>query len=251
MPWYCSREHQTGHWKQHKEVCKGTDGVSVRCREIARFLAEEPVDSRRLFLSSFVQDLQARQSASATRNQAILTGLVAMGVCETLLPHCSAPWQAGVVELVGMFCRLASVPEGAERLFVVSTFDLLAELFRAHVTDDVAMRAGCTLVIRFKITDQTDASVVNLGVVEGVVAAMRAHPAKLEVMALATSAVANLTMTNCSVIHRTLIDAGAVGVVEVAMLSFPGDRDIRNLGKKAVQNLKMQKRAFARCQAGI
>ncbi len=44
LVWYCSKEHQTGHWKQHKKVCKATDAVSVRSREIARFLAEEPVE---------------------------------------------------------------------------------------------------------------------------------------------------------------------------------------------------------------
>jgi hypothetical protein len=244
LAWYCSREHQTGHWKeQHKKVCKATDAVSVKGRRIARFLAEEPVANWQLFLGGvvFEMDEVARRSQSLLADQAIAEALIAFGVCETLVARCSSPWGDGLVGLLTFCCRLAFPSVyGAMRLVAASIFGLLAELFRVHIGDENAVRMGCYLMALL-VDNEAEVEVydqlMSAGVVEGVVAAVRAHPTLEGVVEVGVRVLADLARPSLPDVRRCLLNAGAVEVLKGALLSLPGDSWIRGRGKKALLRL--------------
>ncbi len=224
LVWYCSREHQTGHWKQHKKVCKATDDVSVRCREMARFLAEEPVDSWQSCISSFLSGLQSVDEGIAYQS------LVAWGVCETLVARTSFPWPAGVVTLSLLLCCLASVADGAKRLNVPCSYEVLAELFRAHTPDETIMYNGCSLVIQLLRAGDIGDKPVTAGLVEGVVAAMRAHATSAQVSMPGAMAITILADSSRPDLLSRLLNAGAVKALRAAILACPDDVNVRNFG---------------------
>ena len=225
---YCSRDHQTGHWKQHKKVCKATDDLSVRCREVARFLMEEPVDKWEAELERLIES-----------GQAMCEPLVALGVCETLVARMSEARQAdGLRILMNVIGRLSSVVDGAKRLCVAGTFDLLEELFRAHLTDELAMVAACAVVFNCMRAADCAKRFMSNGLVEGVVGAVRSHPASLKAALFGTMAILLLAQADLPSVHTTMRNAGAVKVLKAAARAFPDEWSIVDCVVKALSILQ-------------
>ena len=246
--WYCSREHQTGHWKQHKKVCKATDAVSVRCREVARFLAEEPVDSWQTCTDSFIYDKSCYEGP-------FYESLIALGACETLVARMSFPCESrgrvATIQLSDFFCRLSSIDDGARRLSVTCTYHLLAKLFSAYLMDIDAIHAFLDLVVNLLSEEEARAKLLSsLGpVVEGVLIAMRAHTAVVEVAVAGTVAVSLLAETSRPDVLSGLLNAGAVEVLNAAMLAFPEDREC--IGFRATSALGILQRYAASIPASV
>jgi hypothetical protein len=168
--------------------------------------------------------------------------MVALGVCETLVARLSFPWeQVGLPQLALMFSLLATSDDGAKRLNVTCTYELLAELFRVHIMDEVAMYAGCSVMHDLLRVDRPDVTLISLCVVEGVVASMRAHPTSDMVSVAGTLAITSLMQTSRPGIRLKLDEAGAVEVLKAAMLTFPENGKISELGKKALYVLASQR----------
>jgi hypothetical protein len=214
------KEHQTGHWKQHKKVCKAADAMSVRCRQLARFLAEEPVEDWQAYLHGVVSEFDEMTLKSGPRasQHAMCETLIALGVCETLVARCSSPWGDGLVELVGFLRFLASVEDGAKRLAAAPSFELLAELFRDHTGDENAVYVGCSLMGRLALRDKADDQLMCGGLVEGVVAAIRAHSTSVKVVDVGVAAISFLAGSADPDVCLRLVNAGAVEVVKGALL---------------------------------
>jgi hypothetical protein len=220
LVWYCSREHQTGHWKQHKEVCKATDDESVKCRRIARFLAVEPVDSWQPFLTSWQAEATIMTGFVSRKS---CESLIALGVCETLAARVCCPWEGGVPQLVRLFSCLIALEEGAKRLSVACTFDLLEELYRVHLKDEKPMFDGCTLVVHLVGVGENGVRISSTGIPEGVVAAIRAHQADGSSVMSGCIAIERLAHTGLPDIPRKLVDAGAADLLEDLSVVHTGE----------------------------
>ena len=247
LVWYCSREHQTGHWKQHKKVCKATDDVSERCRDIVRFLADLNAEVCQPLLASMAADTENEGPES---QRAMRESLIALGVCETFAARCSSPWwQGGVPELVWLLGFLSQSDGGAKRLYVASTFELLEEVFSVHIMDQRAVRDGNTLLRRILYADDTDGLLIPVGVVEGVVAAVRASPKAHGIVASGILVIAELAAPARLAVHPKLLAAGAVEVLkdvmewmEIRMLALPRSdgRAVYDAGAAALAFLERQ-----------
>ncbi len=220
-------------------MCKATDAVSVKCREVARVLAEMPVEVGQGYLRGLIVQMywMTCGSGSFVPVEARCEALVACGVCETLVARCSSPWGDGLFKLVTLLGRLANVVDGAKRLAAAPTYELLAELFHVHIGDENAAYVGCYLLVRLADCGTAEGQPMPAGLVEGVVAAVRAHPASVRVVDEGVPAIAFLAGSTHPDNRIRLVAAGAVEVVKGALLAFRDTDAVREFGNKALEVL--------------
>jgi hypothetical protein len=195
-----------------------------------RFFTEEPVDNWHTTLPSVLRE--------AGLHKPMFEALIALGICETFIVRgLVPPWEAGVLDLVWLLCRLSGTVGGARRLDVTVTYYLLEELFCTYIMDQGGMQAGCSFVSFLLNSEGCVERLKCTQVVEGVVDALRTHRAVEIVVVAGIMAIARMARYRSPEIHRKLVTAGAVEVLKQAMDACPCDSNTRDLGNQTIQLL--------------
>jgi hypothetical protein len=92
------------------------------------------------------------------------------------------------------------------------------------------MYNGCSLVIQLLRAGDIGDKPVTAGLVEGVVAAMRAHATSAQVSMPGAMAITILADSSRPDLLSRLLNAGAVEALRAAILACPDDVNVRNFG---------------------